>query len=252
MHPGRLQSSIERRSFLSRLGAGVGILVASLAGYPAKAAGLPGKPSSPSGRHAQDDWFDEIPGQHRMVFDTTMPEGIGLALQFAKNYFAANQDAYGLHDSDLAVVIVMRHRSTAFAFNDAMWTKYGKQLSEHAFFSDPKINEPIRNRLDLLFERAFTHANRQNVFTASGDGPEAAGPTASLMAGLIRKGVQFGVCGTSTRNICENIARATGGNADAILNEITANLIPSAHMVPAGIVALNRAQERGYSYIFTA
>lgn len=250
MNRSRLQSSIERRSFLSRLGAGLGVLVASFMGYSSRAAATPGKPPLPSGRHAQDDWFDEIPGQHRMVFDTTMPEGVGLALQFAKNYFAANQDAYGLHDSDLAVVIVMRHRSTAFAFNDAMWTKYGKQLSDQAFSTDPKIGEPFRNRLDIL-QRVFTLANRQNVFTAPADGAAAAGPTAGPMTSLIRKGVQFGVCRTATRNICENIARATGGNADAVLNEITTNLIPNARMVPAGIVALNRAQERGYSYIFT-
>jgi hypothetical protein len=36
-------------------------------------------------------------------------------------------------------------------------------------------------------------------------------------------------------------------NADAIYNELTTNLVSNARMVPAGIVAVNRAQERGYS-----
>jgi len=31
----------------------------------------------------------------------------------------------GLADSDLAVILSVRHESTAFAFDDAMWAKYG-------------------------------------------------------------------------------------------------------------------------------
>ena len=39
------------------------------------------------------------------------------------------------------------------------------------------------------------------------------------------------------------------GKSD-IFKELTENLIPNAHMVPAGIVAVNRAQERGYSFAY--
>ena len=39
----------------------------------------------------------------------------------------------------------------------------------------------------------------------------------------------------------------SGGSADEIYKELTSNLIPNAHMVPAGVVAINRSQERGYS-----
>jgi hypothetical protein len=67
---------------------------------------------------------------------------MALALRFAGNYFTANQNAYGLKDSDLAVVIVARHKSTSFAYTDAIWAKYGKQLSEQAEFTDPKTKEP--------------------------------------------------------------------------------------------------------------
>ena len=31
---------------------------------------------------------------------------------------------------------------------------------------------------------------------------------------------------------------------------LTENLIPNGHMVPAGIVAVNRAQERGYTFSY--
>ena len=42
----------------------------------------------------------------------------------------------------------------------------------------------------------------------------------------------------------------TGGNVDAIVKELTSNLVPNGHMVPAGIVAVSRAQERGYTFAY--
>ena len=61
--------------------------------------------------------------------------------------------------------------------------------------------------------------------------------------------MHFGVCQMATRNISERIARATGGDAGAIFKELATNLVDNARLVPAGIVAVNRAQERGYSFV---
>ena len=36
-----------------------------------------------------------------------------------------------------------------------------------------------------------------------------------------------------------------------LYKELTANLVANARMVPAGIVAVNRAQERGYTLVTT-
>jgi intracellular sulfur oxidation DsrE/DsrF family protein len=35
-----------------------------------------------------------------------------------------------------------------------------------------------------------------------------------------------------------------------VFKELTENLVPNGHMVPAGIVAVNRAQERGYTFTY--
>jgi intracellular sulfur oxidation DsrE/DsrF family protein len=51
----------------------------------------------------------------------------------------------------------------------------------------------------------------------------------------------------ATGRLAGTIAQATGSTAEAITAELTANLVPNAHMVPAGIVTVNRAQERGYT-----
>ena len=44
------------------------------------------------------------------------------------------------------------------------------------------------------------------------------------------------------------MARNSGGTVDAIVEELGKNLIANAHLTPAGIVALGRAQERGYTF----
>jgi intracellular sulfur oxidation DsrE/DsrF family protein len=222
-----LQSLLARRSFLTRLGMGVGVLSATAAGSSLAAAqAAADSPWRPT-RHAQDDWYDKIPGQHRFVFDSTTPEGLSLALRFANNFFTANQNAYGLKDGDLAVVIIARHKSTSFAYSDAIWAKYGKQLSEQAEFTDPKTKE----------------APKINVYAAPGDGSDQSGQ----MDALIKKGAQFAVCQMASRAIAGRIAKATGSDTEAIFKEIGANLVPNSHFVSAGIVAVNRAQERGYT-----
>ena len=225
------QSSLARRLFLARLGKGVSVLGATAVGAPAAAAQSAGDVRWQPVRHAQDDWLDKIPGMHRFVFDTTSPEGFGTALQYAGNYFEANKNGYGLQDTDLTVVIVARHKSTAFAYNDAMWAKYSAQLSAHANnFTDPKTKQPPT----------------VNVYAVP-DG---------RLDPLLKKGVHLAVCQMATRNIAGQIARATGSDTESIIKELVANLATNGHvaglagnghMVPAGIVALNRAQERGYA-----
>jgi hypothetical protein len=51
----------------------------------------------------------------------------------------------------------------------------------------------------------------------------------------------------ATRFISGQLAQATGANADTVYNELTANLVGNSHLVAAGILAVNRAQERGYT-----
>jgi len=231
-----LQSLMVRRSFLVRFGAGVGVLGATAAGSAAafaQAAGAEGSNTAwRPARHEQDNWLDEIPGVHRVVFDTTTPAGADDALRFANNYYNTNQNAYALKNTDLAVLIIVRAKSTSFGYNDAMWAKYGAQFSEQSGFTDPKTKQ----------------APNVNFYAKADDG--SGDPISGAMQALIKKGIHFAVCGTATRNIAGRIAKATGGDADAIVKELGANLIcPNARLVPAGIVAANRSQERGYSIV---
>lgn len=207
--------TLARRSFFSKLGFG-------LMGGAAVGATVPVGAQAPGrfdpARHAQDDWLDQIPGKHRYIVDAPNPDGFSSAIQFTTTYFNINVNDYGLKDTDLAVVLVARHLSTLFAYSDAIWAKYGKPISERNKVLDPKTNQPPT--LNLQRDR---------------------------LEPLIKRGLRLAVCNQSSRGYAGAIAMAMGLKQDDVFEEMKANLLPNARLVPAGIVAINRAQERGFS-----
>ena len=66
---------------------------------------------------------------------------------------------------------------------------------------------------------------------------------------LVQKNVQFAICNMATRFVAGAIAGNIKGNADTIYQELSTSLIPNSHLVAAGVVAVNRAQEHGYSLL---
>ena len=219
-----------RRSFLARFGAaaaafGLGSSAAdaqsSSPAPPAPAAPHPDTRWQPA-REAKDDWFDQIPGKHRLFFDAVSPEGAAASIRYAENFFTGNKNGYGLEATDVAVVICLRHRATQFAFTDAIWGKHGAALSESDKFVDPKTGQ----------------APSVNVYRAA-------------LEAHVKRGVHFAVCELATRRLANFLARKADASADAIYKELTANAFGNAHFVAAGIVAVNRAQERGYAVAST-
>ena len=174
--------------------------------------------------------MDQLGSKHRLVFDTTVADGFGNALAFAGNFLDTNKNAYGLDYPDIGLIIVARHNSTQFAYNDMVWAKYGRILAERASFTDPKTKE----------------TPKANLFNATGYGLSLPNFGTTLDS-LSKRGAHFGVCRLATRALAGAIARDTKGEADKINEELIANIVTNAHMVPAGIVAVSRAQERGYT-----
>jgi hypothetical protein len=215
-----------RRTFLSRFGAAAafGGRSSSLASLgtvgPLQGASPTAEPRFQPARHAADDWF-ELPGKHRFFFDAISANGAGEALLFVDNYFGANKGAYSLDNADLAVVVCLRHLATPFAYTDAIWAKYGAAFSDRIAYVDPKTKTaPVVNT------------------------------RTSALGDAIKMGVHFAVCDVATHFFAGAAARKAGGDADAVYKELVANTVGNAHFVPAGIVAVNRAQERGYSIAY--
>ena len=219
-----------RRSFLARLGAvaaafGLGSAKASaersLDGQEAPAKVDRADPRWQPARHPTDDWLDQLPGRHRFFFDMVSPQGVRQVQGYIRNYFDGHKTGYGLEGTDLGVVIVLRHRATQFAFNDSIWAKYGAALSESDKFTDPKTGQaPVVNAFKTELEVQ------------------------------VKRGVHFAVCNMSTHRLARFIAQKIDGNEESIYKELTTNAIANAHFVPAGIIAVNHAQERGYSIAY--
>ena len=218
-----------RRSFLTGLGmsvVGVGAMTATTEAQPARGGAF--QPA----RHATDDWMDQIPGKHRVVLDSVSADGAGDALLYANNLYDANQKGYSLTPADLAIVVVLRHFATAFAFTDAIWAKYGKAMGEMLKFNDPNTKQPPAINVYNSTAYGMTLPNFGNTIDS-----------------LVKRGTRFAICDAATHFMSTQLA-GQSGNADAIYKELVASAIPNSTFVPAGVVGVTRAQERGYSLIY--
>jgi hypothetical protein len=154
---------------------------------------------------------------------SSSPQGASDGLQFANNLLSTNRSAYGLADEDLSLVVCLRHQSAAFAFSDVIWSKHGKALADSVRYTDPVTKEaPLANPL-----------------TAAPRNPIAA---------LAKRGVVFAICDLSSHRLSRLLA-GPGGDADAMYKQMAANPVPNGRFVPAGVAALTRAQEYGYSLL---
>jgi|SRR2546423_5005840 len=206
---------MQRRSFLSRFS-----VVAAAVGLSRPAAAAAATAAFDPGRHPQDDWFDQLPGKHRVVFDTWSAEKFGDAIRFANNIYRGNKDGYELTEKDLAVIVIARHRTAPFAYNDAMWAKYGKAFSERMEFVDPKTKEPPTKN-----------------------------PYGAQLAALVKQGVHLGICNLTTKSYAQRLGELTGKPADEVYKEITSNTVGNGHFVAAGVIGATRAQEHGYALV---
>lgn len=223
------QKPIARRAIVTALGTGAVALGALSTSQEASAQGTGWRPAL----ETQDDWM-ELPGRHRMVFDSVSAKGLGEALLFARNVIEENKQAYGLDPSQHAIIMIVRHAATMFGYDDALWAKYGEAFTKRAGLLDPKTSAaPVRN-----------------LFEAEGYG-QALPNGGVTLSGLAAQGVHFAVCGRSTRGMIQGLAAQTKLKAEELLEEFKAHLLPNGHIVPAGIVAVNRTQERGYTVAYT-
>ncbi len=221
--------SQSRRSFIEMTSAGA-LAAVTLGGPPS----IPGQtqvqwqPQS----HSLDDWYDQVPGKHRLIFDSITPDGFGLALLFAANYIDANNRAYDLKDSDSAVIMVVRHKAIMFGFNHAVWDEYHSELSG-------EIANTIPNKTGVAL--AVNDAN-SDIYV---EGVRVS--NINRLDALISRGVHVAICENATRSLANTLSAKTGKSTETLFNDLRNNLVRSGHLVAAGILAVARAQEHGYA-----
>jgi hypothetical protein len=219
-----------RRSMLVGLGAAAAATAVAAGTASAQTGGTAFRPT----RHPEDSWLDAAPGaKHRVVIDAPTPHGAGEAVLFANNLYDQTKNAYKGTEKDIAILIVLRHFGTPFGFNDAIWAKYGKAMATMIQFTDPKTKQTPTT----------------NLFNSSAYGMDL--PTLGNTLDQVQKlGTRYAICDAATHFFAMQLA-ASGGNADAIYKELVANIIPGSRMVSAGVVGVTRAQEYGYSLIYS-
>lgn len=208
-----------RRSFLGRLAAAGTAFGAAFAGG-AVLPTIAGAESIGGSGHPEDAWLDALKGMHKNIYDCTSTDNGGMGWFYANNFLNANTGApYNMKESDVSVVVSVRHMATIYGFNDAMWAKYS---------------------LGELFK----------VNDESTKAPATKNPNTRTANDLAKRGVVVSVCGMATSFFAGNmIATKTGMKAADIEKDLRANLVaPTARMVVAGVVATNRAQEKGFAY----
>ena len=113
---------------------GAGVLIAGAGLAAACSSGAKGSDTAAASWEPTpenlDSWLDKPGTRHRMVFDSLTGQGGADALDFANNFIHVNESAYGLKPEQLGVVVILRHMSTPYGYNQAMWAKYGKGFAE--------------------------------------------------------------------------------------------------------------------------
>jgi intracellular sulfur oxidation DsrE/DsrF family protein len=180
-----------------------------------------------------DEWFNQIKGKHRIIFDATHPEGV---MPFAwPRVFLLTNDKTGTPAKDCNAVVVLRHNAIPFAFGDQLWKKY-------KFGNKFKIDDPVTGTVAI-----------RNPFWQPAKGDFSLPGVGEVQIGineLQAEGVMFCVCEMAITVQSNVIATAMKIDPQEVKKEWMAGVLPGIKIVPSGVWAVGRAQEHNCSYCF--
>ena len=161
--------------------------------------------------------MDRLPGRHRTFIDCATVSGAGEGMLYANNLYVANRNGYQLNESDVAIVVCLRHFATAFAYNDTIWGKYGTAISNLVQFTDPKTKQlPTTNLLNSA-DYGMSLTNFGNSIPS-----------------VVKRG-HISPCATWPRgSLRDQLGHSRQGRPEAVHKELASNLIPNSHLVAAG------------------
>lgn len=213
-----------RRAFLGQLG-----LVAAAGSHAGRLFPMAGR--SPQGAPSVWDmsWTETVAkARYKAVFDSPSLAD-GAALDIAADISGSYRDVYGA-DEDVRMVVVMRQLGQVMAFNDHLWEKYG--IGAERNVKDPATQQP---------------ATRNPFLTSRPGDPDYA--VSSRLDTLYHRGAIFLVCNRASMNWAAGAATRTGTPVETVREDVRANLVPGAFLMPTGIFALARAQNAGCAYM---
>lgn len=231
------ETKTHRRGFLGGLIGAAAAAGVSIAGTRAAAALESGA----------DAWIDEVKGTHRCLFDFPQHKN-AMPLLHILNYLNTYSTAYKTKPGQVGAVgtfySVGAQASIGLAFNDTIWEKYelgvytglkdaaGKPYTRNVF------NRPTPKDLHLLMQ-----AIDSPPIPALADAIPALG-----IESLQKMGTKFILCANALGIWTLELEARGKGKAADIDKELRANLLPGVTIVPAMVIAIDRAQEAGIKY----
>jgi hypothetical protein len=225
-----------RRSFIGRL---FGAMAAASLPVATRASAV--QESGP------DDWIREVKGTNRCLFD--FPRHMnGMAQLHIFNYLNTYATAYKSSPGQAGAVGTFygmgQQSSIALAFNDAMWEKYG--FGEYLSLKDASgkpytrnvFNRPTKDDLHLLMQ-----VLQSPTIPALAEAMPAIG-----IENLQKMGTKFLLCANALGGWCLELEARGKGKATDIQKDLEANMLPGVTIVPAMVIAIEKAQAAGIRY----
>ncbi len=236
------QEMTPRRGFFGRvLGTVAAATAAGLTGATESAAQTRPAATGP------DAWLNEVKGTHRCLFDFPQHKN-GAPLLHILNYLNTYHEAYKSAPGTVSAVgtfySIGTQASIPLAFSDDMWAKY--QLGDYTGLKDSSGRAYTRN---VLYRPTAADA----VVLISGfqtpNIPELADAVPAIgIESLQKMGTKFLLCANALGAWCLELQARGKGKADEIQKDLTAHMLPGVTMVPAMVIAIEKAQAAGIRY----
>ena len=232
-----IDARTRRRGFLGRLFGAAAAATVPFSAARAEAAQASGP----------DEWLNEVKGAHRSLFDFPQHKnGVPLLhiLNYLNTYTAAYKTAPGQAGAVGTFYGIGTQASIPLGFNDAMWTKYA--LGEYLGLKDASgkpyaynvFNRPTASDLHLLAQ-----AMQTPTIPALGEAMPAIG-----IQSLQKMGTKFLMCANALGAWVLELEARGKGKAPEIEKDLRANLLPGVTIVPAMVIAIEKAQGAGIRY----
>lgn len=214
----------ERREFLRQ----ASLLAAGTLAAAPLAAHEPPAPEPGASQGTWDmSWTERVTGKYRMCFDAHEVSE-GTCLHQARSFLAGYGAVYGLTDSDVSAVLVIRHAAVPMVMADVLWED--GFLGETTKLKDPETGEPTKRNPFINVPAGARYA--------------LTWPDGGLDT-LIARGVTVLACDLALSNFSARIANHRKIPRQDARQLVLDNLVPGIFRMPTGIFATSHAQQLG-------
>jgi hypothetical protein len=203
-----------RRGFLrlATAAAAAGLFTRTLSGQAAPGRGSQAGPN--------EDWLKGLGTRHRQFFDCGVIGAHPLAR--VQSFLDCYNESYGVPDAEIGAIVGCHGDGIGFVLGDEAWRRF--ELGARYSVIDPASGKPaIRN-------------------------PFRDSPGQASINDLRKRGVRFIGCNNTLRRLSRQLA-GPSGSADEVHSALVGSVVTGIQIVPAMIVAGNRAQESLFSYV---